>query len=116
MAIEPIRFRCSPGKGRGVTLRQFPVVLAYAITDYKCQGQTYITALVDLKRPTNGSPSATSGYVQLSRVQALLNLSIIRPFDANELMTPLADTLLQELEWQRTKYEETLSRNAHMIR
>jgi hypothetical protein len=96
VAIEPIRFRYSPGRGRNVTLRQFPVVVAYAITDYKCQGQTYAPP--------------TSAYVQLSRVLGLSGLSIMRLFDVKELMIPLPETLLDELRWQRNKYEETMQR------
>jgi hypothetical protein len=110
VAIEPIRFRYSPGRGRNVTLRQFPVVVAYAITDYKCQGQTYTYVLVDLTKPAKGCPPPTSAYVQLSRVLGLSGLSIMRLFDVNELMIPLPEALLDELRWQRNKYEETMRR------
>jgi hypothetical protein len=107
VAIEPLRFRYSPGKGRNVTLRQFPVVLAYAITDYKCQGQTYSCALVDLKKPMTGYSPPTSLYVQFSRVHNLQGISIVRLFDINELSIPLCEDLLEELRWQQSKYEET---------
>ena len=109
IAIEPTRFQCSLGKGRSVCLRQFTVVLAYAITDYKCQGQTYSSILVDLQKPTHGCPPATSLYVQLSRVRNLNGLSIMRHFDVRELYVPLSESLLEELRWQRMKYEDTLA-------
>jgi hypothetical protein len=34
-------FRYSLGHGRSARIKQFPVTLAYAIIDFKCQGQTY---------------------------------------------------------------------------
>ncbi len=113
--FETIRIQYSPGKGRSVTFYQFPAVLAYAITDYKCQGQTYLYLLADLKRPLRGSPPAASLYVQLSRCRSINNLSILRPFDVNELFVPLSDALIQELNWERIKYEETLHRWRHLI-
>jgi hypothetical protein len=68
------------------TFKQFPVTLAYAITDYKCQGETYCDGLLtDLRTPLTGSTEAASLYVQLSRVQSLQQLSILRDFDAEEL-------------------------------
>jgi len=45
-------FTATLGHGRSAKLRQFPVTLAYAITDYKCQGQTYDSVLVDLAKPS----------------------------------------------------------------
>jgi hypothetical protein len=108
VAIEPTRFQCSLGKGRSVYLRQFTAV--YAITDYKCQGQTYSSILVDLQKPIHGCPPATSLYVQLSRVRNLNGLSIMRHFDIRELYVPLPESLLEELRWQRIKHEETLAR------
>jgi len=52
--------------GRGVTMQQSPVTLAYAMTDFRCQGQTFHWVIVDLKKPTGRgcftSPS-TSAYV-----------------------------------------------------
>jgi hypothetical protein len=39
--IWPESFRCNIGHGKWARLKQFPVTLAYAITDFKCQGQTY---------------------------------------------------------------------------
>jgi hypothetical protein len=34
----------------------------------------------------------------------------MRLFDVNELMIPLPEALLDELRWQRNKYEETMQR------
>ena len=85
MAIEPAEFRHSERDGKYVKLVQFPFTLAYAITDYKCQGLTFEWVIVDLKKPTTGFSTVCSPYVQLSRAKALNQLSIMRPFDAEEL-------------------------------
>jgi hypothetical protein len=49
------------------TFYQFPVTMAYAITDYKCQSLTFEQVVVDLKCPSTSFAPATSTYVQLSR-------------------------------------------------
>src|SRR5579859_4204668 len=83
------------------TFSQFPVTLAYAITDYKCQGETYFDGLLtDLRKPLTGSTEAVSLYVQLSQVQSLQHLSIMRDFDPAELRIPLPENLINELEWE----------------
>ena len=93
---------------RSATFQQFPVTLAYAITDYKCQGETYFNGLLtDLRKPLTGSTEAASLYFQLSRVRSLQQLSIMRKFDHGELRTPLPDKLIQELEWQQQMEERT---------
>jgi len=113
--IESIRFRYSPGKCRSVNLRQFPAILAYTIMDYKCQGHTYTCLLADLKKPLRDSSPVASLYIQLSHCQSINNLSILHPFNVNELFVPLSDALIQELNWERTKYEETLHQWRHLI-
>ena len=87
---------------QSVTFQQFPVTLVYAITDYKCQGETYFNGLLtDLRKPLTGSMEAASLYVQLSRIRSLQQLSIMREFDPAELRTPLPNELIKELEWQQ---------------
>jgi len=106
--IKTANFRHNKGHGRSVTLEQFPVTLAYAITDYKCQGKTFEYVVVDLKTPSGrGSSWPTSAYVQLSRATALDRLSIIRLFDAKDLCEPLPQELLDELRWQEEMAERT---------
>jgi hypothetical protein len=62
----------APRESMGATYEQFGVTLAYAITDYKCQGETYHDGLLtDLQWPLIGNTEAASLYVQLSRVQSL---------------------------------------------
>jgi len=107
--IEAIEFRYDGGQGKHVKLTQFLVTLAYAITDYKCQGQTFNWIIVDLKRPSSGNSPSDSPYVQLSRAKSLDHLSIMRPFHADELHAPIPIELLDELQWQ----EEMAMKTAH---
>jgi hypothetical protein len=105
--LPTVSLTFSYGK-RKATFNQFPVTPAYAITDYKCQGKTYFDGLLtDLHKPLVGSTQAASLYVQLSRVQSLEKLSIMRDFDPAELHTPLPDVLLEELEWESEMDQKT---------
>jgi hypothetical protein len=104
----------SRGK-RKATFNQFPVTLAYAITDYKCQGETYFDGLLtDLHKPLTGSTQAASLYVQLSRVQSLQQLSIMRDFDPAELRTPLSEDLIDELEWEEEMDKMTVEKYSYL--
>ena len=97
--IRPSKFKFKVGVKGSANFRQFAVTLPYAIMDYKCQGETYVEGLLsDLRKPLTGSTEAASLYVQLSRVQSLQHLSIMRSFDPVELRKPLPEELLKELE------------------
>jgi hypothetical protein len=100
---------------RQATFRQFPVTLAYAITDYKSQGETYSNGLLtDLCKPLTGSTQAASLYVQLSRVQTIQQLSIMRDFDPEELRKPLPHDLIEELEWEQKMDERTREKYSYL--
>lgn len=107
--LEPVQFRYSAGHSRYAKLRQFPVTVGYAITDFKCQGQTFDWVRVDLKKPPTGFSPAMSPYVQLSRVKHLDHLSIMRPFTKEELCSALPDELLKELEWEEEMARKTMA-------
>ena len=113
--IRPSTFTFKVGVKGSAKFRQFAVTLAYAITDYKCQGETYVQGLLsDLRKPPTGSTEAASLYVQLSRVQSLQQLSIMRSFDPEELRKPLPEELLRELEWETRMDEETRDKYIYM--
>ena len=100
---------------RQATFRQFPVTFAYAITDYKSQGETYSNGLLtDLCKPLTGSTQAASLYVQLSRVQTIQQLSIMRDFDPEELRKPLPEDLIKELEWEEQMDQVTKEKYGYM--
>ena len=64
--------------------------------------------IVDLKKPTGpGSTPHTSAYVQLSRATALNRLSILRPFQAEDLHQSIPMELMEELNWQENMAELT---------
>ena len=107
--IWPESFKYNTGHGRWARLQQFPVTLAYAITDFKSQSQTYEWLRVDIKRPHTGAASVMSPYVQLSRGQSLQRLSILRPFDSNDLRAPISEELKAELKWEKEMSELTAS-------
>ena len=106
IGIEPQLSTYNAGHGKKVSFTQFPITLAYAITDYKCQGQTFEWVIVDLKKPCGRSPKS-SPYVQLSRAQTRSRLSILRPFTIDKLTSDLPNELVMELEWQALKAKET---------
>ena len=112
--IQPKTFTYRSGK-RKATFYQFPVTLAYATTDYKCQSLTFEQVLVDLKHPSTGFAPAASAYVQLSRCRALDRLSIIRPFYPFELTTKLSKELSDELKWEEEMDLKTHQRYDSLI-
>ena len=115
VAMPPSTETVKVGIKGSATFRQFAVTLAYAITDYKCQGDTYVDGLLsDLRKPLTGSTEAASLYVQLSRIQSLQQLSIMRSFDPGELWKPLPAELLKELEWEAQIDEDTRVRYSHL--
>jgi hypothetical protein len=107
--LQPVTFTWSAGRHRSVKMQQFPVTLAYAMTDYKCQGQTFDRVLLDLQKPQTGPSSPASLYVQLSRARSLDSISIMRPFDVSELSIPLDSELVEELQWQQEKGQVTIN-------
>jgi hypothetical protein len=100
LPIKPMKFQHNYGHGRKAKVKQFPVTLAYAITDYKCQGKAFQYVIVDLKNSSRGSSPHTSAYVQLPRATVLDRVSIMRPFDVADLTAPLPQELHDELDWQ----------------
>jgi hypothetical protein len=107
IAIKPVDFTYRGAKGKSAKLRQFPVTLGYAITDYKCQGLTFQWVIADLKKPSDGGSPSTSPYVQLSRARNLSQVSIMRPFNAEELRTPHPPELVRELQRQEDLAAQT---------
>jgi hypothetical protein len=113
--LKPSSFTFKIHKG-SAKFRQFAVTLAYAITDYKCQGETYFNGLLcDLQTPPTGSTEPASLYVQLSRVQSLQHLSIMREFNPNELRKPVSDHLIKELAWEEQIDKDTREKYGYLV-
>lgn len=62
---------------------QVPLTLGFAITDYKCQGSTFVNLIVDLKFPPQRGLSEhkkwTSINVQLGRLRTLSGVWLREP-------------------------------------
>ena len=70
---------------RTVTRRQYPMMGAYAFTDYRSQGQTIWHLIVDIARPPYGQLNLFNIYVALSRGTGRDNIRILRDFDEDTL-------------------------------
>lgn len=88
-----------------VIRHQVPVTPAWAITDYKVQGSTYDTIIVDLHRHGSNSKGSVynnrhkqycSTYVQLSRVKSFQGLYLLRPVTLSDLNAKPDALLVQE--------------------
>ncbi|CAG8584117.1 10214_t:CDS:2, partial [Scutellospora calospora] len=74
---------------------QLPLTLAYAFTDYKCQGRTLDKAVIDL----SNANTYNSTYVILSRICRLNDLLFLHPFDESLLNMNLPPTLSAEIKY-----------------
>lgn len=91
--------------GKTVSIKQFPLKLAWAITIHKSQGMTLDAAIIDLGRAF----APGMGYVALSRVRALQNISLIN-FNKMSLQVSERIKLLdKEFSASSTKSEEYLN-------
>jgi hypothetical protein len=84
------------------------------MTDYKVQGSTLKTAVLDLKDdPTakgqDEHKKFCSEYVQLSRLQAGIGLYLLQKIDMNDLRFRPHEGLLAEMERLRKLEEETIT-------
>jgi hypothetical protein len=85
-----------------VIRHQVPVTPAWAITDYKVQGATYDSIIVDLHRRDNNRKDSVSHkrycsvYVQLSRVKSLQGLYLLQPVSLSDLNGKPDKLLVQE--------------------
>ena len=88
-----------------VTIKQIPLILAWAITIHKCQGMTLDFAEIDLSRNVFAQGQA---YVALSRIKCLENLRIISFDEKSIQVNPLVKQYYEQLE---NKQEEQSNNN-----
>jgi len=79
----------------GILINQFPVVLAWAVTVHKAQGQTLNQVVCDFTMPYFAPAQA---YVALSRVVSLDGLRIVGKFSKNEHLMPISSEVESFLE------------------
>lgn len=107
---------------KNVRRRQFPITPAYAFTDYRSQGQTIKSVIVDIARPPSGSKlNLFNTYVALSRSSGRDTIRLLRGPDREALMQPLdadlaAEDRRLEDEDAKTKiwWDSIVAQNSHV--
>lgn len=79
----------------------FPLIPTRCITDFKSQGSSFSSVVVDLTYPTDAPRKdyALAVYVMLSRVRTLEGLRILRLFDRQKIQAPFPKHIRDE--WER---------------
>ena len=101
-------------KEYSVRRRQVPICPAFSLTDYKVQGSTLMTAVLDIKNdPTaksqDGHKKFYSLYVQLSQLRSLNGLHLLQEIDMNNLRYRPHDGLVMEMERLRQLEQATIA-------
>lgn len=101
-------------KGYSVRRRQVPMCPAFCLTDYKIQGSTLTTAILDLKDdPTSKArdhhKKYCSIYVQLSRPRSLEGLHLLQRIEMRDLQFFPNHRLLAEMERLKGLQQETIA-------
>ncbi|KAG8764056.1 hypothetical protein FRC12_008301 [Ceratobasidium sp. 428] len=82
---------------RNIKQFQLPIAPAYAFTDYRAQGQTLASAVINIAEPpTGGSLSQLNIYVALSWCLGLDSVRILWDFDRAILSKPIHINLARE--------------------
>ncbi|KAI6006906.1 hypothetical protein EDD15DRAFT_2153034 [Pisolithus albus] len=79
-----------------VRRRQFPITPAYAFTDYRSQGQTLSSVIIDIATPPSGTLNLFNLYVALSRSHGRCNIRLLRDFDEKLFQKTHCNELLAE--------------------
>ena len=83
LPIFPLTKTFKLGSTSAVTVKrtQYSLTPAYAFTDYKAQGQTMDSVIVDIGKPPTGALTGFSVYVALSRTRGRANIRLLRAYD-----------------------------------
>ena len=100
--VEKVKSRFMVLRNFYVYRKQFPLILAYAVTIHKCQGLSLDCAVVDLSEKV---VSAGMAYVALSRVRSLSGL-YLSTFDPNSLIA--SPSCIREVNRLREAYRKDL--------
>ena len=79
-----------------VQRRQFPMMAAYAFTDYCSQGQTLLYVIIDIGSPPTGTLSLFNLYVILSRSSERASIRLLHDFDDKLFMASHNPALVDE--------------------
>jgi hypothetical protein len=102
-------------KGYSVRRKQIPVCPAFCLTDYKVQGATLNSVILDLKddgksRRQDSHREYCSTYVQLSRLRSLKGLHLMQPIVMSDVAHKPDPQLLEEMRRLQALQQETLRR------
>ena len=100
-------------KGYSVRRKQIPVCPAFCLTDYKIQGATLNSVILDLKddgksRRQDSHRKYCSTYVQLSRLRSLEGLHLMQPIIMSDVEHKPDPQLLEEMRRLQALQQETL--------
>ena len=106
-----------------VTRLQYPITGAYAITDYRAQGQTLSNVIVDIASPGYGKLTLFNLYVALSRSRGRDSIRLLRDFDDKIFNQTHCEALINEDARLEKLHEDTIKRwsgiigngSAHMV-
>ena len=96
--------------GKMVHRQQYALTPAYAFTDFKSQGQTIESVIVDLARPPSSFLSAFNAYVALSRSRGQDTIRLLRDFDEKLFTVHPNEELRAEDERLDVLAEQTIER------
>lgn len=74
-------FKLGGRSGIRVQREQLALTPAYAFTDFKAQGQTIESVVVDLGKPPSGNLTGFNAYISLSRSRGRNTIRLLRDFD-----------------------------------
>ena len=99
-------------KAYSVRRKQVPTCPAFSLTDYKIQGSTLKTAILDLKANSSTGRSEhknfCSLYVQLSRLQSFDGLYLLQAIEMKDLKFRPDKRLIDEMRRLQKLEDETL--------
>lgn len=84
------------GRPVRVSRTSLPMTLAYALTDYRAQGQTLKYVIVDIAWPPSGGLTPFNVYVALSRSSGADTIRLLRDFDPTLFTKHPSEYLRQE--------------------
>ena len=101
-------------KGYSVRRKQVPMCPAFSLTDYKVQGSTLTTAVLDLKddpaaKGQDHHKKYCSTYVQPSQLQSLDGLYLLQRIDMDDLRFRPDGRLLLEMKRLCALEQETMT-------
>lgn len=97
-------------KNRTYSFHQLPISPAFAVTDYRSQGDTRERVIVDIDTPPFGTIDPAAAYVAISRVTSLEGLAILRDFDVENLRRGMRSSISGEYDRLRVLERSTNAR------